>query len=120
MVVIGTGDALAASVLERTREIGTMRALGLAPRDVAAQVFAQACAIAVVGGGLALLVGYGMSFAFVKGLIPSLLGWQLELDARWQVAALAVLLGALACVVGAFVPAARASRMSPVAALRYE
>lgn len=120
VVVIGTGDALAASVLERTRDIGTMRALGLAPRDVAAQVFAQASAIAVVGGGLALLVGYAMSFAFVKGLIPSLLGWQLELDARWQVAALAVLLGALACVAGAFVPAARASRMSPVAALRYE
>ena len=120
VVVIGTGDALAASVLERTREIGTMRALGLSPRAIAAQVFAQACAIASVGVGLALLVGYAMSFAFVKGLIPSLLGWQLELDARWQVAALAAALGALACVVGALVPAVRASRMSAVAALRYE
>jgi putative ABC transport system permease protein len=120
VVVIGTGDALAASVVERTREIGTMRALGLSPRDVAAQVLAQACAIAVVGTGLAVLVGYGMSFAFVKGLIPSMLGWELGLDARWQVAVVALLLGALSCVAGALVPAARASRMSPVTALRYQ
>jgi putative ABC transport system permease protein len=120
VVVIGTGDALAANVLERTREIGTMRALGMAPRDVAAQVFAQAGAIALVGTGLAIVVGYAMSFAFVEGLIPSLLGWQLALDARGRVAAVAVVLGALACVAGAFVPAARASRMSPAAALRYE
>jgi len=120
VVVIGTGDALAANVLERTREIGTLRALGLSPRDVAAQVFAQAGAIALVGTGLAIVVGYAMSFAFVEGLIPSLLGWQLALDARGRVAGLAVVLGALACVVGAFVPAARASRMSPVVALRYE
>lgn len=120
VVMIGTGDALAASVVERTREIGTMRALGLSPRDVAAQILAQACAIAFVGTGLALVVGYAMSFAFVKGLIPSLLGWRLGLSLTWEVALVAVLLGALACIVGALVPAARAGRMPPAAALRYE
>jgi len=120
VVVIGTGDALAASVLERTREIGTLRSLGLSPRDVAAQVLAQAGAIALVGTGLAVLVGYAMSFAFVEGLIPSLLGWQLVLDARVAVALVAVSLGVIACLAGALVPAVRASRMPPVAALRHE
>ena len=120
VVVIGTGDALAASVVERTREIGALRALGLTPRDVGAQVFAQAGAIALVGIGLAVVVGHALSFAFVEGLIPTLLGWRLELRTSWQVPSVAALLGVAACLVGAFIPAARASRMSPVEALRYE
>lgn len=120
VVVVGAGDALAASVLERTREIGALRALGLTPRDVAAQVLAQAAAIALVGIALALVVGHAMSFAFVEGLVPSLLGWRLELRASWQVTAVATLLGVAACLLGACVPAARASRLSPIAALRYE
>ncbi len=95
-------------------------ALGLTPADVAAQVFAQAAAIALVGIVLALAVGRAMSFAFVEGLVPSLLGWRLELRASWQVATTAALLGMAACFIGAFVPASRASRMSPIAALRYE
>jgi putative ABC transport system permease protein len=120
VVTIGTGDALASSVLERTREIGALRALGLTPRDVGAQVIAQSTAIALVGIGLALAVGHAMSFAFVEGLVPTLLGWQLELRASWQVAATASLLGAAACLAGALVPALRASRMSAIAALRSE
>ena len=120
VVVIGTGDALAASVVERTREIGALRALGLTPGDVGAQVFAQAEAIALVGIALAVVVGHALSFAFVEGLIPTLLGWRLELRTSWQVAQVAALLGVAACLVGAFIPAARASRMSPVEALRYE
>jgi putative ABC transport system permease protein len=120
VVVIGTSDALAANILERTREIGTMRALGLSSLDVGIQVVAQAMAIAAVGTSLALATGYGMSFAFVKGLIPSLLGWQLGLEPTYGLAVIAIVLGALACVVGAVVPALRAARMSPVVALRYE
>jgi putative ABC transport system permease protein len=120
VVVIGTADALAASVVERTREIGALRALGLTPRDAAAQVLAQATAIALVGIAVALAVGHAMSFAFVEGLVPSLLGWRLELRASWQVAGVAATLGVIACLLGAFVPAARAGRLSPITALRYE
>jgi putative ABC transport system permease protein len=120
VVVIGTGDALAASVLERTREIGTLRALGLSPRDVAVQIFAQASAIALVGSALAVLVGFAMSFAFVEGLIPSVLGWRLDLRPTWQVAWVAVAIAMAACLLGALLPALRASRMSTIAALRYE
>lgn len=120
VVVIGTGDALAASVLERTREIGVLRALGLTPRAIAAQVLAQAAVIALVGIALALAVGHAMSFAFVEGLVPSLLGWRLELRASWQVTTAAALLGVAACLLGALVPATRAGRLSPITALRCE
>lgn len=120
VVSIGTSDALAASVVERTREIGTMRALGASARDVAAQVVAQALAIALVGSTLAILVGYAMSFAFVDGLIPSTLGWRLGLRPSVGVAVAAVVLGALACLAGAALPALRAARMPPARALRYE
>lgn len=120
VVVIGTADALAASVLERTREIGALRALGLTPRDAAAQVLAQAAAIALVGITVALAAGHAMSFAFVEGLVPSLLGWHLELRASWRVAGVAATLGVLACLLGALLPAVRAGRLSPMTALRYE
>jgi putative ABC transport system permease protein len=120
VVMLGTADALAANILERTREIGTMRALGLSRRDVAMQVLAQAGAIGLVGTVLAIGTGYAMSFAFVTGLIPSLTGWRLGFQATYGVAAVAVSVGLLACICGALLPATRAARMSPSEALRYE
>lgn len=120
VVVIGTGDALAANILERTSELGTMRALGLSPRDVATQILAQASAIALVGTALAIGVGYALSFVFVTGLIPNLTGWRLGFQATYGVAAGAASVGLIACIAGALLPAVRAARMSPVKALRYE
>jgi len=119
VVLFGTGDALAANVLERTREIGTLRALGLSAAQVRTMVLSQALAIGVAGSGLAVAVGMGAGLAFVWLLRP-LLGWEMELYPTFGIAFAGGALGVLACVLGAVVPAMRAARFPPAAALRYD
>jgi putative ABC transport system permease protein len=118
VVLIGAADALIANVLERTREIGTLRSLGYSPAAIARMVLAQALAIGIVGSGLAVLVGIGTSLAFVEGVLQAILGWQLEMYVRYAVVSAIALMGIMACVVGALIPAVRASKMSIGQALR--
>ncbi len=120
VVLVGTADALSSNVLERTREIGTLRALGLAPRHIAVMILAQAAAVGIVGASLAIFLGFALGFEFVGGLVPLLLGWQLDFKPTWAVAFLSAALGLLACLGGALVPALRAARRPVVQALRYE
>ena len=120
VVAIGTADALAADVVERTREIGTLRTLGISPRDIGVMLLMQALAIGVVGGVLGLLVGAGLSLSFVEGLLPDILGWQLQLRFNGSLALGVSVAGILACLVGAILPAIRGGALPPAQALRYE
>jgi putative ABC transport system permease protein len=120
VVLIGTADALAASVLERTREIGILRAIGYRPSAMGCMVLAQSLAIGLTGATLAIALGVGMAVAFVGGVLPALLGWRLEVHATYDVIAAAAALGLLACLAGAALPAARAARIPVAAAIRQE
>jgi putative ABC transport system permease protein len=120
VVLLGTADALAANVVERTREIATMRSLGCSPFLAGRMVVAQAVAVGIVGSALGLAVGMGWSVAFVRGIVPPLLGWDVRLHAPAGVLATAAALGICACLAGALYPAVRAGRLRVVEALRYE
>lgn len=120
VVVIGTSDALAANVVERTREIGTLRSIGYTPLAVGGMVLAQALSIGIVGSTLAIGLGLAMSSAFVEGVLQSILGWELRVHPSYSAALSAAGLGVLACVIGGIIPAVRASRLSIAAALRYD
>jgi putative ABC transport system permease protein len=120
VVLLGTGDALAAEVLERGRELGTMRAVGASRRHVAAIVLGQALSVGIVGGALGLPVGFALSYAYVTGVVPGTLGWQLAYEPELSSALAATGLGLFACLLGSIVPALRATRLPPLAALRYE
>jgi ABC-type antimicrobial peptide transport system permease subunit len=114
---IGMMNAMLMSVNERTREIGTLRALGWRRRRVVWMILREALLLSLISGILGIALGVGLGAlveleptmgAMLKGIYtPALLGKALLI---------ALTLG----VVGALFPAWRASSLSPIEALRYE
>jgi putative ABC transport system permease protein len=111
---IGIMNITFVSVKERTKEIGTRKALGARRRSILLQFLIEAVSICLVGGLAGLLVTYGACLA-VKAVLPNL---PLEFSSGLVVTALAV--SVFTGVVSGFAPAWGASRLDPVVALRYE
>jgi ABC-type antimicrobial peptide transport system permease subunit len=114
---VGMLNTMLMSVLERTREIGVLRALGWRRRQVIGMILQEALALGVIGGICGILLGIGLGWSFV--LIPQIgdmLVPQYSPQLLVQMLAVAVVTGFL----GGLYPAWRATRMQPVEALRYE
>jgi ABC-type antimicrobial peptide transport system permease subunit len=120
VVIVGVGDAVAASTIERTRELGIIRALGARRGVVLRMVMAETALQAALGIIVAVAFGIGLGVLWVKVTFPALVGWTLSLHVPPGQASL-VVVGAVTCsLVGAYLPARRASRLDPVAALHAE
>ncbi len=105
-------------VAQRTRELALLRALGASRRQVTRSVLGEALAVGIVGSALGLAAGYGIA-AGLRALFGS---FGLTLDGSLVLATDTVLwglaVGILVTLVSAYVPARRAARMPPVAAMR--
>ena len=110
---IGIYGLVAYSVAQRTHEIGVRMALGAARGDVMRMVVRQGAALAAVG----IVFGLGGAFALTRLLKTMLFGIGVTDALTFAAAPLAMMLVVL---LATFVPALRATRISPVAALRYE
>lgn len=114
---IGIMNAMLMSVYERTREIGTLRALGWRRRRVVGMIMREALVLGLIGGIAGILFGLGLSA--LLGLEPTM-GAYLKpaytLSVLFQAIAVALVLGG----VGALYPVWRAANLSPIEALRYE
>ena len=111
---IGIANITFVSVKERTKEIGTRKALGARRRTILLQFLIEAVAISLAGG----LVGLGLTYGIVKGVeagFPAL-PVQFPVMLIFVGMGLSVLVG----VLSGFIPAWLASRLDPVVALRYE
>jgi putative ABC transport system permease protein len=120
VVLLGLADTLAASVTERTREIGTARALGVPRRQVHRMVLAEAAVIAGAGFALAAGAGLGLGVLWVQSTFPYLLGYVLNLHLPWERGLGVGLLVVGISLVAALPPARRAVRLDPSEALRWE
>ena len=114
---IGVLNTMLMSVLERTREIGVLRALGWRRRRVLGMIINESLLLGLIGGAVGILIAFGLTYLF--SLIPmfgSMLSAQWDLIIFARALAVALLLGLL----GGLYPAYRATRLQPVEALRYE
>jgi putative ABC transport system permease protein len=105
------------TVLQRIREIGTLRALGASRRRIAASVVGEALILAAAGSLLGLGLGIGLAYALAE-IMRSLFGLPISaLDVTPAAAIAAILVGILATVAGSLYPGLRAGRIEPIRAL---
>ncbi|MET9856315.1 FtsX-like permease family protein [Streptomyces sp. NPDC006450] len=106
-------------VAQRTREIGLMRAIGADSGQVLKSVVIEALLLGVVGSILGVAAGIGLAVGLMQ--LMSQLGMSLsteDLTIAWTTPVIGIVLGVVVTVVSAFIPARRAGKVSPMAALR--
>ncbi|HET7121763.1 MAG TPA: FtsX-like permease family protein [Solirubrobacterales bacterium] len=105
------------TVLQRMREIGTLRALGASRRRLVVSIVVEALTLAVVGAAFGLALGIGLA-ELLASAMRSFFGLPLSaLKVTTSAAVVAVAVGLLATVAGALHPALRAGRIPPIRAL---
>ena len=110
---VGVIAIMMISVTERTREIGVRKALGARRREILWQFLVEASTLTLIGGMVGMLLGGGIAFV-VSQVTP--------LPATVPLWAIVAAIGAAAFtgILFGIYPAARAARLDPVDALRYE
>jgi putative ABC transport system permease protein len=117
IAVLGVVNTLALSVLERTRELGLLRAVGLGRAQTMRMVTVEAVVISVFGALLGVAVGAGMGTAVVHALHGE---GVTDLVLPWTRMGTYVLLAGLVGVIAAVVPAIRAARLNVLGAIAHE
>jgi putative ABC transport system permease protein len=130
---IGIMNIMTVSVMERTREIGILKAIGAKSRTVLTMFLAEAMLIGVIGGVVGIFTGYGLSYALayiLSGFIQPQQDSTFQnpetqrmtitpmFSLEWTVAAF--VFAVVICVIFGLYPARKASKLNPVEALRYE
>jgi putative ABC transport system permease protein len=114
---IGVMNIMLVSVTERTREIGTRKAIGATKRDILRQFFAESAMLTVVSGFLGLAFGMGTCIALETLPLPDFVPHPV-ISPISIVASILTL--SLITVTAGMYPAQRAADMTPVESLRYE
>jgi putative ABC transport system permease protein len=115
IAMLGITNTLALSIVERTREIGLLRAVGMTRRQLRAMIRAEAMLIALAGLLLGTALGVGAGAAFVRALAP---GGSLALAVPPTGLGLAAITSLVVGVVAGIAPARRAARLGVLTAIR--
>jgi putative ABC transport system permease protein len=121
---IGIVNTLVMAILERRREIGIMKAIGASDSDVKTLFFAEAGAMGLLGGVVGVMLGWaighvinlGTNIYLKRQALPPETFWSVP----WWLVGAAIVFAFIVSLVSGLYPAARAARLDPVQALRYE
>jgi putative ABC transport system permease protein len=111
---IGVMNIMLVSVTERTREIGVRKALGARRKHILVQFLIEAVVLCLLGGLIGLALGLGFGTVLSQVLMKHLGGVPL-----WSIAASLLVPASVGLTFGLY-PAAKASKLDPIEALRYE
>ncbi|MFD5829494.1 ABC transporter permease [Lentzea sp. NPDC060358] len=117
IAVLGVINTLALSVIERTRELGLLRAIGMRRAQVMRMITVESVVISVFGAVLGLAVGLALGVATVQALKDQGIS---ELGLPWATMVQYLVVAAVVGVVAAILPAIRAARLNVLDAIAYE
>ena len=117
---VGVLSALAALQLERARELGLLRAMGLTPGQLSRLVVTQTSLIGIAAGVLAIPMGLILSVVMIYVVNKRSFGWTLNMEVGPEVLGQAMALAVVGALLAGLYPAWRMSRTSPALALRGE
>jgi putative ABC transport system permease protein len=120
VAILGILHALSVSVLERTRELGTLRAQGLTRVELIRVVLVEAALIGIMGSLIGALFGAALAHQNVTVLVAHQTGWRFEFAFAWAAVVTVSLACTLAALLAGFLPARRASLLPIAEALRFE
>lgn len=122
---LGIVNTMIMAIYERTREIGTLKAIGASRADIRGMFMLEAGLIGLIGGAVGIVGGW-----LVGILLNQLINWYIARErlpiegtffvTPWWLALAALGFAALVGIVAGLYPAARAARLDPLVALRYE
>ncbi len=122
---LGIANTMIMAVYERTKEIGILKAIGAAPRQIRTLFVVEASLIGLLGGISGTVMGWLLGKG-LNALILQILRWQ-DFDIKgtffvvsWWLALGALVFSTLVGLLAGLYPAARAARLAPLDALRYE
>ncbi|MGC4891126.1 ABC transporter permease [Micromonospora sp. DT227] len=117
IAVLGIINTLALSVLERTRELGLLRAIGLRRAQTMRMITVEAVVISIFGALLGVVVGTGLGAAVVRALKDEGIT---DLVLPWGQMVTFLVLAAIIGVVAAVLPAIRAARINVLGAIAHD
>ncbi|MFC3895039.1 ABC transporter permease [Lentzea rhizosphaerae] len=117
IAVLGVINTLALSVIERTRELGLLRAIGMRRAQVMRMITVESVVISVFGAVLGLAVGVALGLATVQALKDQGIS---EIGFPWVTMVQYLVVAAFVGVIAAILPAIRAARLNVLDAIAYE
>jgi putative ABC transport system permease protein len=115
---IGIANSMFTSVLERTKEIGIMKAIGAQNKDILWVFLIESALLGIVGGIVGALIGLGFAFAASSIANQALGATLLEVSISYPLLFAAIAFSLMIGLVSGIVPAIQASKLKPVEALR--
>lgn len=120
VAVLGIMNTLLTSILERRRELATLRAIGASGGQIQGLIFWESCYLAGLGAVVGIVVGMVLSVVIIKVINKQSFGWTIQYTLAWETIGMAVFVAFAAALIGAWAPARWASRQTIAEDLRYE
>ncbi len=116
---IGVVNTMTMNVMERTRELGSLRSLGMTRRQMLSMILSEAFGLGVIGGGYGLLIGFSISYVMMY-ILSLLTSYDIEYIFSIQPYLLSIFLAVVISQLAAIGPALRAARVNIIEAIKHE